>query len=173
MKYLSLSIFIFLITIITKAQTTYPEPDFANVPVWYDNTSKVLKNFERLPVNKGTRMSGPASAETYIVFAGETSTTQFQHDQLPTFIVKLNSPTEDPSTIVELGKLQINKRKHQREYIAGKGGLAGGKSTLTTLSLDFKKLSPGVYQFAPSQTLEPGEYVISSSNKAFLFTVLN
>jgi hypothetical protein len=63
-----------------KGPTNYPEPDFVNVPMWYDATSATLKNFERLPVNHGARVSGMTSGESLIFFAGETSSVQFYAD---------------------------------------------------------------------------------------------
>ena len=172
MKFLQ-SIFILFICNGLFAQTKFPEPDFSNTPMWFDATSGGLKNFERLPINMGSRMTGIASAEMLIFFAGETSTSAFNINQLPPFIVKMNTPTEDPSAIVELGKLQVNKRKHQREYIAGKGGLGGTKSTVNTIMVDFKKLGNGTYQVVPAANMEPGEYVFSIENKrAFLFSVI-
>jgi hypothetical protein len=169
MKHLLLFLCIF--TALHLSAQTYPEPDFANIPQWYDGTS--LKSFERLPPNSGTRMTGIASAETLIFFAGETSSVQFPSGKLPQFIVKMNSETEDPASSVSLGKMQVNKRKHQREYIAGKGGLGGSKTTISTLMVDFKKVAKGVYQIIPTQTLESGEYCFNVGKNGFLFSVVN
>lgn len=150
----------------------YPEPDFASVPMWYDATSKTLKSFERATPNQGTRMTGMASAEALIFFAGETSSVQFQESNIPAFIFKTNTPTEDPAGIIDFGKLQVNKRKHQREYIMGKGGFGGSKTTVATITVDFKKLGNGMYQIVPSAPLEPGEYCFNVGKKAFCFSVL-
>jgi hypothetical protein len=168
MKHLLLFLCAFA-TLSIHAQT-YPDPDFAKIPMWYDGTA--LKGFERLPPNSGTRMTGIASAETLIFFAGETSSVQFPSGKLPPFIVKMNSETEDPASSVELGKMQVNKRKHQREYIAGKAGFGNSKTTVSTLMVDFKKIGSGVYQIIPNQTLESGEYCFSVGKNGFLFSVV-
>jgi hypothetical protein len=169
MKHFSLLLFI-SITLATHAQS-FPTPDFANIPLWYDGTN--LKSFERLPPNSGTRMTGMVSAEMLIFFAGETSSVQFPSGKVPPFIVKMNSETDDPASSVELGKLQVNKRKHQREYIAGKAGFGNSKTTLSTIMVDFKKVGAGVYQIIPTQALESGEYCFSVGKNGFLFSVVN
>jgi len=168
----TLLILFVLISWHTQAQETkYPEPDFASVPMWYEGT--VLKSFERATPNQGSRMTGMASAEVLIFFAGETSNVQFPHGKVPPIIFKTNGPNDDPAGDIDFGKLQVNKRKHQREYITGKGGFGGSKTTVTTISIDFKKLNPGVYQVVPSQTLEPGEYCFNVGRKAFCFSILD
>lgn len=171
MKQICLVLFA-LATLITNAQT-YPEPDFSSVPMYYDAQSSTLKSFERPTPNQGTRMKGMASAEVLIFFAGETSTVQFAQGKVPPIIFKMNTPTEDPAGSIDFGKLQVNKRKHQREFITGQGGFGGSKTTVTTISIDFKKLGNGVYQIIPSQPLEPGEYCFNVGRKAFCFSVLD
>ena len=164
---------IILLTILTlhvhAQDVKYPEPDFSNVPMWYDPSSGTLKSFERSAPNQGTRMKGMASAEVLIFFANETSTVPFT--KLPIIIFKMNSMTEDPSSVIELGKLQVNRRKHQREYIMGQGGFGGSKTTVSTLQLDFKKCGNGCYLISPSVQLEPGEYCFNVGKKAFLFSI--
>jgi hypothetical protein len=172
MKFLTSILALFICNVIF-AQTIYPEPDFTYSPAWYDASSKSLKNFERLPVNKGARATGMYSTEILIIFAGETSTTQFNINSIPPIIVKMNNANEDPSAIIQMGKLQVNHHKKQREFIMGKAGLGSNKTTVNTMVIDFKKVGNGVYQIIPSQNMEPGEYIISSEEKrAFLFSVI-
>jgi hypothetical protein len=81
------------------------------------------------------------------------------------------TPTEDPASSLELVALQVNTHKHQREFISGKAGMIGNKTTITTIPIDFKKLGSGYYQAIASQRLEPGEYGLSVGKNAFLFSI--
>jgi hypothetical protein len=85
----------------------------------------------------------------------------------------MNTPNEDPYGSIEIAKMQVNRKKHQREYIMGKVGLGGSKSTINIIGIEFKKINAnGVYQIVPSTDLSPGEYVFSNSQrKAFLFSL--
>jgi hypothetical protein len=141
--------------------------------MYYDTTTKSLKSFERPTPNQGTRMKGMASAEVLIFFAGETSTVQFTQGKVPPIIFKMNGANEDPAGSIDFGKLQVNRRKHQREFITGQGGFGGSKTTVTTISIDFKKLGNGVYQIIPSQPLEAGEYCFNVGRKAFCFSIVD
>ena len=154
------------------AQTTYPELDFTYTPMWYEASSKNLKSFDRQPINMGTRVTGFGSAESLALFEGEHASIQFPADKLPAIIVKMNTSFEDPSASIELVKLQVNRHKHQREYISGKAGMSGSRTTIHILSIDFKKLGDGVYNIIPAAPLSGGEYVLSvGDKKAFLFSI--
>ena len=166
-----ITLIILAIRVASYAQT-YPEPDFGNIPMWYDSSTSSLKGFERMPPNQSTRMSGIASAEVLIYFPGETSSVPFQKGKMPPFIIKMNTETEDPASTIELGKFTVNRRKHQREYIVGHGGFGGSKTTVSTIIVDFKKIGKGVYQIIPAQPLEVGEYAINIGKQGFLFSII-
>lgn len=173
MKYLYAVLALFLTHYIV-AQNKYPEPEFSNTPMWFDASSGNLRNFERMPVNQSARITGMASAETLVFFPGETAAVQFDVNKFPLILVKMNTPNEDPYGSIEIAKMQVNKRKQQREYILSKAGFGGAKSTINTIGIDFKRInSNGVYQIVPTNNLTSGEYVFSNSaKKAFLFSLV-
>ncbi|MFN8309309.1 MAG: hypothetical protein U0T73_05050 [Chitinophagales bacterium] len=158
---------------------SYPEPDFSGVPMWYDANAGILKNLERPIVNIGTRVAGMYKGESYAYIAGMHSPVKFDVNNPPVIIFKTPNPTEDPSSLLVLMALQVNdhKNREQREYILATGGIAGSKSNLKTIAVDFKKIIPGVYKVIFQDPLPVGEYVFSDPSKkegkAFAFSVFD
>ena len=174
-----LLIIVFNSIFIANAQTNFPEPDFSNVPMYYDEVTKELKNLERPQVNVGMRATGFTSGEQYVYIEGLTSTVKFSQEKQPVFIFKTSTPSEDPQSVLNLVKMQVNdhKGKTQREYILAKAGMAGAKSTVKLIGLDFQRIKPGIYRVVLGEELGAGEYVFSDPNKtanprAFAFSIV-
>jgi len=167
------------VAFIGKTQSILPEPEFASVPMYYDEASKMLKNFERPQVNIGARATGLYSGEQYASIDGMTSPVVFDIDHIPTIVFKTTSPSEDPVSVLSAIKMQVNdhKGRNQREYILGKAGVGNAKSTVKYLSIEFQKISPGVYKVILPSDISVGEYVMfdptknTSSVKVFAFSI--
>ena len=161
----------------TQVQTQTPEPEFGNTPMWLDEANNTLKNFERPAVNAATSMSGPISANQYVFLSGMTSPTRFNAQKLPKIYIKTMSESIDPYSILKLISFIVNPKKMQREYIYAKGIIGRVGTTITSIPVDFRKVSTGVYEIVFSAPLSKGEYAFAigtqspTSATAFCFTV--
>ncbi|MBX2909385.1 MAG: hypothetical protein KF706_07115 [Chitinophagales bacterium] len=161
-----------------NSESVIIEPEFANTPMWFDESDNTLKNFERPAVNQSASLSSPFSANMYIAIAGMTSPTRFNSQKMPKIYIKTTSENIDPNTVTKFVSFVISKKKLQREYLVGKGGIGGVTSTISTISIDFKKVKPGVYEIIFLSPLQKGEYsfAVGDMNKnatpsAFCLTI--
>lgn len=179
MKKIIISMFWIYISVVGKSQNLLPEPEFASVPMYYDEASKTLKNFERPQVNIGARATGLYSGEQYSSIEGITSTVSFDIDHIPFILFKTTSPSEDPMSVLSIIKMQVNdhKGRNQREYILGKAGVGNAKSTVKYLSIEFQKIASGIYKIILPSDISVGEYVMfdptknTTSVKVFAFNI--
>ncbi len=155
------------------SQTTeanYPVPEYINVPMYYDPTTKELSTLERQTASHSTRPTSPISYESVYYIDRMKSPIRFSAASKPEIIVKISNPDIDPSTQVQMNVFKVNPhpKRERREFVnASSAVYAGSKVNNETLPINFKRVASGVYII--KYQFGPGEYFIGIKGNSYLY----
>jgi hypothetical protein len=140
------------------------EPEYVNVFFLLEKDGS-LKPLERLTgsVQVKAKKGGFGGGELKMVFPNEHSSVRLSADLNAQFVVRLQTPDTDPTTLVQFYSLKVVKG--QRELQAMKAGFmsGGSKSTLGNSSLPFEASKHGDTSalIKPQNPLPAGEYLLT------------
>jgi len=165
-----------LVTLAAQDTETVQEPEYVGI-VFVLDPAGTLSPLERQQENIQTKVRafGYGGAQSPSVFRGPKSHVRFKTGQNIEFVVRLNISGIEPDRLVKLNILMVSK--DQCEIIMAKVGSVGMISKSTTgeslCTLNFAKYGEQSLKFAPSVSLEPGEYAITSMDgqSGFLFGI--
>jgi hypothetical protein len=141
-----------------------PQPDFANVPVYYIEGTNVLHNLAK----ENVAIVGKMTSATYEL-QGQSSKVKIKQTDDYVFIIKPLADI-DPTTMVQLKKMKVTKKSRQAS-LAKLQGLKTLNSSIDNISYNLKKLGDNVYQIVPETKLEVGEYMFIVGNVAYSFAI--
>ena len=143
-----------------------PQPDFANVPAYYIEGSNELRNLAK----ENLSIVGKPGKALY-EFQGLASKVQIK--QTDNYILIIKAGDFDPSTMMQLKKATITKKKNRQIPMAQTSGFFTVKADTSKDEIPFnlKKLDNNVFQIIPETQLEPGEYVIMVGATGYSFGI--
>lgn len=148
----------------TPAAGAVPEPDFMNVPQYYNKTAYSLTPLERSTVAVKAKVKFGSffpGGNTPIVFKlnGPASPVRLPNQESMSFLINTGQALPD-----NFGLYRMKSGKKDREATWLNVSAFDNKSDKDVISFNYKKVKDGVYEIVPVQKLEKGEY--SFVNKA-------
>lgn len=151
-------------TFATNNSNKIPDPEYSSRPYYIDGSE--LKSLERVDATFDIKNKLYAGVDMFYIAFKPESSIQFKQGNLPRMIIKIDNDV-DPNDILQLSKaIELKDRRRFQTGSMKLGGKAKDVSN-TRLSLDFKKISDGIYEII-LPNLEVGEYgflPISSGNQ--------
>jgi hypothetical protein len=157
-------------SVLAQSPSSLPEPEFEMQPYWYDEASKSLRSFEKVPFQTQTRATGLYGAEGLAFIEGRESPIQFKNVGNLIILVKIEKG-KDPSDLLSICQFKVRKK---RELVVSKRSSWDGGTTNKTAGLailEFKKIREGIYQIILTQRLERGEYAFANGKSFFAFGI--
>jgi hypothetical protein len=160
-----------------KADEPAALPDFDGVFV--AQTPAGIVALERETANTQVRGNilamgfGLGKSQAVMVLPGEHSTSRFGAGQHVSFIVRVESQNRDPSTFLEF--YRVHPHQGQRELItATASNLTGqqqnGVAQSDLMTVHVKKKGEHYLEFTPGDPLQPGEYIIGTTDERTFFS---
>ena len=130
-----------------------PAPEFKNKVMYVNNGT--LAELEKTDMATSLKTGMTGHSEVNLVADGPKASISHSGGSTDQYVVKIE-PGIDPSTVVELFRLEASKKK--RKVLVAEMSMGKDKSVkLDKVQLNFTKVSDGVYAMTTSQ-LESGEY---------------
>ena len=170
----NLFLLLILIAFTSTAQESnagkYPEPEFTNQPYWLDPASNSLKSFEKAGLQSYSKGKGMYGGEVYFYINNISSKVRFKANQTLRFVIKME-PGEDPSDLLGVYQLEVNKGKKAREFLVkSRSSWDGGVTTNSQgLSIvNYKKISQDLYEIVVDAQ-PAGEYSFGTAKNFFAY----
>jgi hypothetical protein len=151
-------------------------PEYLDVVEILDQTSQDLAPLEREHPQQAAKAKylGFGGAEVALTFKGPKSPVRFKSDQKLVFVVRTDNKGQDPTTLINIYKLQPTK--DSRQLLLAKGGgfhRVQGTTDDSVVPITVTKYGDDAFKFSPTSPLAPGEYVAGTKAGAdgFLFGV--
>jgi len=159
---------LFLIGFNNLSAQDVPQPDFANVPAYYIKGTNELHNLAKESFN----IVGTMNREALYELQGEKSKVRIKQTDDYIFVIKPFGEI-DPSTIMQLKKMTITKKKNRQASMAQGQGLftQSVNTSKGDVPYNLKKLGNNVFQIVPESKLEQGEYVFIVGGTPYSFTI--
>ena len=148
----------------------YPEPEFTRQPYWLNPAINTLSPFEKAPLQTYTKGKGLYGAEAYYYINNPASTVRFKANETLRFVVKMEEG-EDPSDLLGVYKLDVNKRRKVREFLASSRRAWDGGVTNKIQGLEiinFKKIGQDLFEIV-IDAQPPGEYSFGTPKYFFAY----
>jgi hypothetical protein len=157
MKYLLCTILL-LATAGINAQDKYPNPEFANHPYYFDKSTKQLTALEKSSAKISTKAKalGYGGVSSQYVIEGNASSINIPVSDTTEFVVTGGNNLMDPSQMLSLYSLDVNKRQRSAVMAQGKG-LFGKNKEAGKITCMLKKINDKYVLVVPMK-LEPGQY---------------
>jgi hypothetical protein len=144
---------------------TVPVPEFINIPYLVKGNHNELANLSKETVNM------PAKYKTvFWELVGTTSGLRISSSETYMFIIK--SGDADPTTMVNLYKMDITKKSRRAEMLSSPvWGHKVDHNSRSKINYRLEKISDKIYKIITDSTLTPGEYMFLNGMTAYSFGI--
>ena len=148
-------------------------PQFDNVPYFYEDSTKPLKEVERAQYRFQTREKGMYGTQSVIIVPGPQAKTRYSINQPLAFVVRFSDARTRPDGLIRLVAFTINEKKKQREYVFQTAGVGHAETQDGSLPITFKTLGPGLYLITLNEKPAAGEYalVLDKVQEGYVFGI--
>lgn len=145
-----------------RTQDEYPNPSYANHPYFFDKSTKQLTALEKSSAKVSTKVKvlGLGGMSSQYVIEGNTSTVNVPVADTTEFVVTGSSNFADPSQMMSLYMLDVNKK--QRSAVMAEAKYFGKNKEAGKINCLLKKINDKYVLVVPVK-LAPGQYAFINS----------